>query len=382
MAGYYTIGTKLGYDLANGLQVGQSVTAPDKSVWTKNQDGTISVLQNGVQKIGKIEYQPEPPVATQAKVNTGYESPYKTQLDQAIENLNNSQWQGWNKDEDPNYQAYRKAYLREADRTMQDTLGQYAQNTGGIAGSSAINAASQAADYQKAQLTDKIPELYDAAYSRYLNDMQLKQQKVNALLSAESQNSNLYYQQISYALQKWAQMGYADAEVANALGVAEGTPTSDQAYTDWSKNFKTTSGGVVSKQEEDKNYTYDDLFMMAYSSGQPTMWASANAKKYGFEKNDFVDAYDDWLEKGGPDYNGNEIGYDTTVFNWVKRYLDESPDDLPDPNFFRKQIDANTNWNETQKQEAMEIWQIMVDGGYIGMGKAARNAFLKNMGLT
>ena len=32
--------------------------------------------------------------------------------------------------------------------------------------------------------------------------------------------------------------------------------------------------------------------------------------------------------------------------------------------------------------EAMEIWQIMVDGGYIGMGKAARNAFLKNMGLT
>lgn len=239
MAGIYKIGTKLGYDLANGLKVGESVTATDGSVWTKQADGSISVLHNGQTMTGQITYQPTNQEAVKNMTgSSGYESPYAAQIQEAIAGLNNSQWEGWNKDQDESYQAYRKEYLREADRSMQDTLGQYAQNTGGIAGSSAIAAASQAADYYKAQLADKVPELYENAYNRYLNDLQTRQNNISLMMSAENQAQSGYYQQISYALSKWAQMGYADQEVANILGVTAGTPTSDQSYTDWSTAFQ------------------------------------------------------------------------------------------------------------------------------------------------
>ena len=255
MAGIYTIGSKLGYDLANGMKVGQSIRATDGSVWTKNLDGSISVQHGGETLTGQITYQPteadsgkmpnnakeqaakRQEQAAQMSGGSGYTSPYADDLKQVIAGLQDSKWEGWNKDEDPAYQAYRKEYLREADRTMQDTLAAYAQNTGGIAGTSAITAASQASDYYKSKLADAIPTLHDNAYGRYLDDVAQKHNVANLLMNAESQAQSQHYQNISYALNKWAQMGYADQEVASILGVAAGTPTSDQSYSDWSTAF-------------------------------------------------------------------------------------------------------------------------------------------------
>ena len=244
MAGIYRIGSKLGYDLAMGMKAGDRVTATDGSVWTKNQDGSIGVIHNGQQLIGEITYQPTPVTPSRQQQvagmtgGGGYSSPYAENLQSVISGLQGSQWEGWDKETDPSYQAYRKEYLREADRSMEDTLGAYAQNTGGIAGSQAITAASQAADYYKSQLNDKIPELYESAYSRYLNEVANQQNMASLLMNAESQNQQQYYNQINYALNKWAQMGYADQEVASILGVAPGTATSDQNYTDWATAFE------------------------------------------------------------------------------------------------------------------------------------------------
>lgn len=244
MAGIYNIGSKLGYDLVNGMKPGDSITATDGSVWTKNADGSIAVNQGGQQLVGQITYQPQPATPTmQEQVagmtgGSGYQSPYADQLNSVLAGLQGSKWEGWNKDTDPSYQAYRKEYLREADRSMEDTLGLYAQNTGGIAGSRAIAAASQAADYHKSQLNDKIPELYDNAYNRHLGEVANQQNMANILMNAESQAQSQYYNQINYALNKWAQMGYADQEVAGILGVTAGTPTSDQSYTDWATAFE------------------------------------------------------------------------------------------------------------------------------------------------
>lgn len=239
MAGIYKIGSKLGYDLANSLGIGQSVEATDGSVWTKNADGSIGVSQNGQQLVGQITYQPTVrETAATMPGASGYQSPYAAQLQQTIASIQGSKWDGWDANTDPSMQAYRKQYLREAERTAEDVLGQYAQNTGGIAGSAAIAAASQASDYYKSQLADKVPELYENAYSRYLNEVAQQQNLASLLMNAESQAQSQYYQNIDYALTKWAQMGYADQEVAGILGVTPGTATSDQSYTDWSTAFQ------------------------------------------------------------------------------------------------------------------------------------------------
>lgn len=260
----YKIRTKLGYDLANGMKAGDTITATDGSVWSKDASGNLTVRHGGKVYAGEITYQPETVAPVVQPTKQEYTSPYAEQLKQTIADIQGAKWEGWDKDSDPSYQALRKEHLREADRTAEDTLARYAQNTGGIAGSQAIAAASQAADYQKAKLSDAIPTLHDNAYSRYLGELQQKQNVAGLLMSAESQEQSRYYQQLSYAMNKWAQMGYADDEVASILGVAAGTPTSDQSYTDWAKAFEErqysaslASKGSVRFVEDTEPYKFD-----------------------------------------------------------------------------------------------------------------------------
>lgn len=139
---------------------------------------------------------------------TSYKNPYLEDLNAAIGRLQDTS-------------AFKKAYLREADRTMEDTLAQYGTMTGGLPSTQAVAAASQAADYTKSQMGEKLADL----------DLQ----NASLLLSAGSQAQSEYQMMISDALNRWSQLGYADDQVAQILGVTIGTPTSDQSYINWQK---------------------------------------------------------------------------------------------------------------------------------------------------
>ncbi len=139
---------------------------------------------------------------------TGYKNPYLDDLNAAIGRLQDGS-------------AFKKAYLREADRTMRDNLGQYSTMTGGVPSAQAVAAASQAADYQKSKMAEAMA---DRDY-----------QNANLLLSAGAQAQSEYQAMISQALSRWSQLGYADAQVSAILGVSQGTPTSDQSYVNWQR---------------------------------------------------------------------------------------------------------------------------------------------------
>ena len=139
---------------------------------------------------------------------SGYKNPYTDELDAAIARMQDTG-------------AYKKQYLQEADRTMRDTLGQYATMTGGIPSTQAVAAASQQADYYKSQLGQQLADL--------------DRQNAGLLLSASQNAQNEYQMMISEALDRWTRLGYADDQVAQILGVGVGTPTSDQSYLNWQK---------------------------------------------------------------------------------------------------------------------------------------------------
>ncbi len=141
-----------------------------------------------------------------APANTGWQNPYQAELDKALGRLQDTS-------------AFSKQYLQQADRTMQDTIGQYSTMTGGLPSTQAVAAASQAADYQKSQLAGLLAEK-DA-------------QNASLLLSAGSQAQSEYQMRISEALTRWTSLGYADNAVAQILGVAVGTPTTDRSYQNW-----------------------------------------------------------------------------------------------------------------------------------------------------
>lgn len=93
---------------------------------------------------------------------------------------------------DPLYSQYKKQYTREGQRATQDALGQAAAASGGLPSSYAATAASQAGDYYASQLTDKIPELYQLAYQKYMNDYNMKLSDLQAVQGAEQNDYDKY----------------------------------------------------------------------------------------------------------------------------------------------------------------------------------------------
>ena len=70
---------------------------------------------------------------------------------------------------DPSYQAYSKTYAREGQRATANALAQASAASGGRPSSYAVSAAAQAGNYYGAQLADKLPQLEQNAYQRYLD---------------------------------------------------------------------------------------------------------------------------------------------------------------------------------------------------------------------
>ena len=142
---------------------------------------------------------------------------------------------------------------------MEDLLGELSASTGGIASSYAVSAAAQSQNNYNQRLTDIIPELYNDAYERYLNEIS-RQERNLGILSDLSENEydryldsiNQYNKdrefeykklldekedeyrreqdEISEALSKWKNMGYLDDESAEILGLPEGLHTTDYDY--------------------------------------------------------------------------------------------------------------------------------------------------------
>jgi len=81
--------------------------------------------------------------------------------------------------------AYKKQYLREGDRATSNALAQASALTGGMPSTAAVTAASQAGDYYAAQLTDKLPEIYENEYGRYLDEYNMDLGAVNLLNGME-----------------------------------------------------------------------------------------------------------------------------------------------------------------------------------------------------
>lgn len=105
----------------------------------------------------------------------------ETEYQRLLNSVTNPQTFSYDLDNDIVWDAYRKQYLREGERATADTLAKVSAATGGRPSSYAVTAAHQAGDYYNSQLTDIIPTLYQNAYQRYLNDLEVKQAGLEAL---------------------------------------------------------------------------------------------------------------------------------------------------------------------------------------------------------
>ncbi len=132
---------------------------------------------------------------------------------------------------DPQYQAYAKEYAREGQRAAANAMGQYAAMTGGMPSTAAMAASQQAGDYYSAQMADKIPELYQAAYSMYVDEGNNMRSNLSMLQGLEQGDYNKYLTELGqyntdrdFALNAWNSQ---QNNQMNAFGMLKGLSDSD-----------------------------------------------------------------------------------------------------------------------------------------------------------
>lgn len=141
-----------------------------------------------------------------------YTSQYAGQIDAKLDAILNRQPFTYDAETDPLYQQYKAQYNREGNRAMQDTMANAATFAGGM-NSYAMTAAQQANDYYAAQLADKIPELYQLAYSMYMDDINLQAQDLSLLQSVDNNYYNRYRDEVGdwYADRDFDYNAYRDS---------------------------------------------------------------------------------------------------------------------------------------------------------------------------
>lgn len=220
---------------------------------------------------------------------------------------------------DPLYQQYRKQYTREADRSAEDVLGKAAVMTGGMPSTAAVAASQQASDYQMSQMTDKIPELQQLAYSMYQDKLSGDRTDLNTLIGLEDNNYNRWLADRNY-LYQLARDQVGDQQTADALAYQkqqdklnynyqkERDAIEDARYNaEWQYKLQQATQQAARRNTRVSTTPtgggeadYDGLFAAAQASGYPKSFISNNYKKYGFSSSSSLyDDYESWLEGQG-----------------------------------------------------------------------------------
>lgn len=117
-----------------------------------------------------------------------YQSQWQPQIKDTMDSILNRKDFQYDVNEDALYQQYKDRYVNLGQQAMMDTMGQAAKLTGGYGNSNAQMVGQQAYQSYLQGLTDKIPELAQAAYQRYAQQGQDLYQKYGLLNTQEQQD--------------------------------------------------------------------------------------------------------------------------------------------------------------------------------------------------
>lgn len=126
-----------------------------------------------------------------------YNNRYDQQIQDMLTALTNREDFSYDPANDQLYSQYKKEHTREGNRATNNALAAAASASGGIPSSYAVGAATTAGDYYASQMTDKIPELYELAYNKYLNDYNMQLSDLSAVQGAEQSDYDKFLNEMS-----------------------------------------------------------------------------------------------------------------------------------------------------------------------------------------
>lgn len=156
------------------------------------------------------------------KFNEAYKNPaptwtprYEAEIQGLLSDISNRKGFSYDMNEDPMYQQYRDQYIREGQRAMKDTAAQTAALTGGYGSTYGAIAAQQGYDNYLAGLNDRVPQLEQMAYGRYIDELA---DKYNQLGAYQTEENRLYGQYMDALGQHNTDRSFAFGSMQAAMG--------------------------------------------------------------------------------------------------------------------------------------------------------------------
>lgn len=140
---------------------------------------------------------------------------YQEQISQILGDITNRDPFEYKMTEDPLYQQYRDQYIREGQRAMKDTMAQTAMMSGGYANTAGAIAAQQGYDQYLAQLNDRVPQLEQQAYGKYVDNLA---DMYNQLGAYQGEENRLYGQYLDALNQYNTDRDYSFNAMQAAIG--------------------------------------------------------------------------------------------------------------------------------------------------------------------
>lgn len=166
---------------------------------------------------------------------------YQEQISQILNDITNRDAFQYNMNEDPLYQQYRDQYIREGQKAMRDSAAQTAALTGGYGSTYGAIAAQQGYDNYLAQLNDRVPQLEQQAYGKYMDNVA---DMYNQLGAYQSEENRLYGQYLDAMNQFNTDRDYAFNSMQAAMNqnnyeneFDRGIFESDRAYNQADKQY-------------------------------------------------------------------------------------------------------------------------------------------------
>lgn len=341
--------------------LGEGVTFdPTTGYWSGNANGTAAQ-----QAAGMVA-----PSFTFDVARPTYESNYSGRIDALLDQILNREDFSYDVESDPLYQQYKAQYNREGDRSMRDTLAEVASGAGGM-NSYAVSAAQQANNYYAAQLTDKIPELYQLAYQMYLNDIDNQVRDLGLLQDMDNTQYGRYRDTMSdwYADRDFAYGQYrddvSDYQWAAGFNYNAGRDTIED---EWRQTQFDYSAGR--DDESDRRYNDKVGYERAWDKGDTTGDYSG-LKAYGYSDEDIAKLEAAWEAKNNPPATSPGTKFETNPPRTTGPRA-TSGDEPPTPVDLNEPNKSNANNVSTRAREIYDSLKLMV--GQMGSEEAIANS--------
>lgn len=126
-----------------------------------------------------------------------YTSPWQSQLNDIIQQIQNREKFSYDLNADALYQQYKDQYTTQGKMAMMDTMGQAQAMTGGYGNSYAQRVGQQAYQGHLQQLNDRIPELYQLALNQYNKEGDDMYNQASLIAGMEEQDYGRYRDSVS-----------------------------------------------------------------------------------------------------------------------------------------------------------------------------------------